>query len=177
MPRKPEPLPTPVFYGRSVGNIQWMCPQCGYMNGSEKAPWRKARLQCGRYECRATYRVGIAIVEQVTFPYVAYYRDPPWNGYTVNVIVPRFEGHNAIARWVGSVEYSCPTCHSAQRQTVSWGNGQVTCDICSTQLLLRVILYKSTQKHPVLCPIDWIGSPYAQEPHSQPLHAASANQI
>ena len=45
---------------RIVGYLQWICPSCTYLHGSERLDWRSGRVKCRR--CERTYLVGLAFL-------------------------------------------------------------------------------------------------------------------
>lgn len=156
-----EPLPATVdVYARGIGRLHWLCPACDHIHGSRGINWRSARLKCGAKiyrtapRCDRTFRLGFSFVKGID-------RLPPFNA--VYVVLDRLttnrigipDGTPAVARFAGTLEYRCPTCHTVNRQQLD-PLGTVCCPTCGPWTI-GVIFHRPTARTKRLTvPHDWI---------------------
>lgn len=138
-----------------TGNIQWVCPNCGFIHGSVRAKWKSAALRC--VQCQRKYRTGIGFASQAggtVPPYNAVYAGF-FNKFNANALENMPVGTPAIGRIAGRVDWICPSCSTPQATKTDWDLCSTDCLRCDKRWYLRLILWRSTPVFPVGTPYDW----------------------
>lgn len=65
------------------------------------------------------------------------------------------EGPAIAGRILGSVDWICPDCKTPQNTHPDWDLQSLTCMQCAKVWYLRLLIYRSTPKHPIGTPFDW----------------------
>lgn len=153
--RQHEALPIQIM-ARPLGHIEWLCPDCGAMSGSEQIAWRRARVACRH--CKHKFRIGLNFSTSPFDmpPYNARYMQE-WDGGSVNRLGLR-HGKPSVGRLIGRLDWICPNCNTPQAGSIEWNFGEVTCSNpeCAYRYWVSLLIYSSARRIPITTPHDWI---------------------
>lgn len=145
--------PTQVMC-RLMGSIQWICPVCSNLNGTQKVKWRQAHAECGKQKCGRKFRIGACFsstVGGVLPPYNAVFGGEYF--YITNRLEFAPDGPAMVGRILGSVDWVCPDCKAPQTTPIEWDMQSTTCLQCSKVWYLRLLMYQSNRW--LSTPFDW----------------------
>lgn len=144
-------------FARPRGNMQWMCPACGWMHSSYQAHWRKATAKCRYHGCEKRYRVGIGLTKTEGS------LKSLFMGKFVNNIANRLDApatywtglpnSQFIGHIYGVIDYTCPDCLLTQVGFADFDTGLMTCRECKSSYFVQLLFYAARGK--LLVPYDW----------------------
>lgn len=150
----PVPVPDIEVYARPRGNMQWSCPDCGYLHTREVQFWRLARVQCKQNLCKHKFRVGLGFtktdgVERCIFA-------GKWQGNLANRLGASFNAYHLpmLGRVYGPIDFECPTCHVIQTATVDFHDGRAVCTSCTSEWCVQLLIYRPSGPKNIV-PFDW----------------------
>lgn len=163
MPRKkalPRPLPTIEAYARLTSGIEWVCPDCGKINGYKPVKYRRPRVVCKNEYCEHVFMIGLVVGDIVDVGV------PPGNtrvmprhqqnGITLNRKRTPTEGTQGWARPRGGIFWLCDRCHAWAYDHPDWDTGIVTCEWCKLQRGTGILLWRSQGGLASPSPWDWV---------------------
>jgi len=145
-----------MIHARPLGWVQWVCPNCLCLHGSERVSWRNGRLMCSY--CQRTFIFGVRF-SSTGMGLPPFHSGSPlaWDRkWEVNSVDDPRPFTPAIARIKGLLQWQCPACrvYHASGTLVSWESSEVVCPTCQQIWQVGVWIHPA-RRGPVFSPRDY----------------------